>query len=618
MSLLDRRRLPVWAPAAGRVDAVLDGRELALVAQGDGWWAAGEDVPPGTDYRFRLDGGEPLPDPRSMWQPEGVHGPSRTVDPAEFEWSDAGWQPAPLSAAVIYELHVGTFSREGTFEGAIAHLDHLVSLGVTHAELLPVAEFPGDRGWGYDGVDLYAPHHAYGGPAGLVRLVDACHARGLGVLLDVVYNHLGPAGNYLGRFGPYFTDRYSTPWGDAVNLDGRGSEEVRRFVVDNALMWLRDYHFDGLRIDAVHAIVDTSAVHLLEQMAEEVDVLEATTGRHKILIAESDLNDPRVVRPPALGGHGIDAQWSDDFHHALHSVLTGERDGYYADFGRLDDLAQTLRHAFRYRGGRSGFRGRRHGRPIGALSAHHFLGYLQNHDQVGNRAQGERSAALMSHGRLKVGAAVVLLSPFVPMLFAGEEWAASSPFLYFTDHPDPELGKAVSEGRREEFAAFGWSPDDVPDPQAHATFLRSRLDWAEREQPGHAEILDWHRRLIALRRAEPDLADGRLERVDVGFDESAGWLWFSRGTIVVAFNVGAQAIELSLGEGELELASEPGVRLAPGSLSLPPDSVAVMRARRAELSRRRRSSARWGSARESQQPPARESPPSGAPGSATG
>ena len=380
----------------------------------------------------------------------------------------------------IYELHVGTFSPEGTFDGAAARLDHLVDLGVDVVELLPVAQFPGRHGWGYDGVDLYAPHDPYGGPDGLKRLVDACHARGLAVVIDVVYNHLGPAGNYLAEFGPYFTDRYTTPWGTAVNLDGPDSDPVRDFVVGNALMWVRDYHADGLRLDAIHAIVDTSAVHILEELRAQVEALAAELGRQVFLIAESDLNDPKIVHRPELGGYGIDAQWSDDFHHALHAVLTGERTGYYADFGSLDHLAKSLRQAYVYDGGYSPHRRRRHGRSPAGLPPTRFLGYLQNHDQVGNRATGERSSMLLSTGLLKVAAAIVLLGPFVPMLFQGEEWAASTPFLYFTDHDDPELGEAVSEGRRREFAAFGWSPEQVPDPQAPETFEASVLRWDER------------------------------------------------------------------------------------------------------------------------------------------
>jgi maltooligosyltrehalose trehalohydrolase len=405
-------------------------------------------------------------------------------------------------------------------------------------ELMPVAEFSGDRGWGYDGVDLYAPHHAYGGPDGLKRLVDACHAQGIGVVLDVVYNHLGPAGNHLAEFAPYFTDRYATPWGEAVNLDGPESDEVRRFFVDNALMWLRDYHVDGLRLDAVHAIVDTSAVHLLEQLAVETADLSAHLGRPLHLIAESDLNDPRLIRRRETGGYGLDAQWSDDFHHALHAALTGERSGYYEDFGRLSQIATALRRAYVYAGERSGFRQRRHGRPPGDVPGWRFFGYLQNHDQVGNRATGERSSHLMSIERLRIGAALVATAPFVPMFFQGEEWGASTPFLYFTDHRDPELGRAVSHGRRREFASFGWDPDDIPDPQEEKTFLRSKLDWDELEHPHHAELLAWHRSLLALRRSRPELTDGRMDLVEVEADDEAGTLVVRRGRVIVTVRLG--------------------------------------------------------------------------------
>ncbi len=552
-----------------------------MTADLSGWWSA--DVTSaghGTDYAFVLDGGRPLPDPRSLWQPQGVHGPSRVVDHSQYSWQCQRWPVTPLSSAVVYELHVGTFTPEGTFDGAIQRLGHLVDLGVTHLQLMPVGEFSGDRGWGYDGVDLYAPHHAYGGPDGLKRLVDACHSRGLAVLLDVVYNHPGPDGNYLGRFGPYFTDRYATPWGQAVNFDGPGSEEVRRFVCDNALMWLRDYRFDGLRIDAVHAIVDTSAVHILEQLAAEVDELEARLGRHLTLIAESDLNDPRLVTPREAGGYGLDAQWSDDFHHALHAVLTGEREGYYADFGRLADLAKSLRHAYVYDGRYSRFRRRRHGRPVVGLSGHRFLAYLQDHDQIGNRAGGERSSHLMSTGRLKVAAALLLTSPFVPMLFQGEEWGASTPFQYFTSFADQGLGRAVSEGRRREFAAFSWDPEDIPDPQDSRTFQRSRLDWAEPERQPHAGLLDWHRRLIRLRKETPELTSGRLEIVQVAFDETDQWLSVTRHPVVVACNLAghAQAVPIPHGQPpQVLLASTPDIGFKDQGILLPPDTVAVLR-----------------------------------------
>jgi maltooligosyltrehalose trehalohydrolase len=503
-----------------------------------GWFRTdAAEIDAGGDYGFSLDGGPPLPDPRSPWQPHGVHGPSRQVDHSAFAWTDAGWAAPELADVVVYELHVGTFSPEGTFEGAITHLDHLVDLGITAVEVMPVAEFPGRRGWGYDGVHLWAPHSAYGGPDGFKRLVDACHARDLAVVLDVVYNHLGPDGNYLPQFGPYFTDRYSTPWGEAVNFDGPDSDDVRAFVVDNACMWVRDYHVDGLRLDAVHAIVDTSAVHVVEEVADAVHRLAADLGRRAWMVAESDLNDPRVVRDPELGGWGCDAQWSDDFHHALHAVLSGERTGYYADFGSVAQLAKALRQAYVYDGCRSEHRRRRHGRPPTGLAPTRFFGFAQNHDQVGNRATGERSAALMGTGRLKIAAALVLCSPFVPMLFQGEEWGASTPFQYFTDHGDADLGRAVSEGRRREFAAFGWDPDDVPDPQDPETFRRSRLDWDELGRPPHDEVLAWHKELIALRREVPALAGTEVGAPDVRFDEAAGWLVLQRGPLSVVCNL---------------------------------------------------------------------------------
>jgi maltooligosyltrehalose trehalohydrolase len=574
----------VWAPYAGRVDVVLGGldgpagRRVAMNGpDGAGWFRVEvAEAGPGDDYAFSLDGGDPLPDPRSPWQPAGVHGPSRLVDHSAFAWTDGGWEGRPLDGtSLVYELHVGTFSPEGSFDGVVARLDHLVDLGVTHVELMPVAEFPGAHGWGYDGVDLWGVRHAYGGPEGLRRLVDACHARGLAVVLDVVYNHLGPAGNHLGRFGPYFTDRYGTPWGQAVNLDGPDSDAVREFVLGNALMWLRDYHLDGLRLDAVHAIYDLSALHILEELSGRVDELEADTGRKVVLIAESDLNDPRVVRDPAHGGYGVDAQWSDDFHHALHAVLTGERSGYYRDFGSLTQVGKALRQAYVYDGAYSPSRRRRHGRPPSAVPALRFLGYLQTHDQVGNRACGERMGHLVGVERLKVGVALVLCSPFVPMLFAGEEWAASAPFQYFTDHEDPDLGRAVSEGRRREFGAFGWKPEDVPDPQDPATFSRSCLDWSERDRSPHAEVLAWYRDLVRLRRDRPALCDGSFVGLAVRVDEEAGWLVVERGNVSVAANLGPSAAALEVGEGDV-VASSGDVSAAGPVVTLGPDSVAVV------------------------------------------
>ena len=570
----------VWAPLCQRVELQIDGRRLAMTAHSDGWWSAV--APSGNDagkYGFVLDGEGPFPDPRSPWQPDGVHGLSQALDHGTFPWSDQVFEARPLSSAVIYELHVGTFTAQGTLDAAIERLDHLVQLGVTHVELMPVNAYSGSHGWGYDGVGLFAVHHPYGGPEALKRFVNACHSRGLAVLLDVVYNHLGPSGNYLGRFGPYFNHRYATPWGEAINFDGPHCDEVRRFFCDNALMWLRDYHLDGLRLDAVHAILDTSAQPFLEQLALEVSALAAHLGRHLVLIPESDLNDPRLLWSRERGGFGLDAQWSDDFHHALHCVLTRERSGYYEDFGSLQDLAKALRNGFVYDGRFSVHRRRRHGRQHEGLSGCRFLGYLQNHDQIGNRARGERMSHLVSAGRLKIGAALVLTSPFIPMLFQGEEWAASTPFLYFTNHPEPGLAKAVREGRRREFAAFGWSPEKIPDPQAPATFLDSKLNWSELVRPPHADLLQWHRDLVHIRRNESDLTDGRLDALRVNFDETAQWLVVQRGPISVACNLASQrqSIPLMAGRHEILLTSVPDPRPSHEAVELPGDAVAILK-----------------------------------------
>jgi maltooligosyltrehalose trehalohydrolase len=579
----------VWAPGAERVDLVLaEERRPMRRAEPDGdggrtgWWILdAPDLGAGTDYAYSLDGGAPRPDPRSRWQPEGVHGPSRLVDGGDVAPAGEGWRGSHVPSAVLYELHIGTFTDGGTFDAAAARLDYLVELGVTAVSMMPVNAFPGRHGWGYDGVGLFAVQEAYGGPAGLRRFVEACHGRGLGVILDVVYNHLGPGGNYLGEFGPYFTHRHETPWGPAVNLDAAGSDEVRRFFLDNALMWLREYELDGLRLDAVHAIVDTSAVHLLEELAAEVDALSAQLGRPLWLIAESDLNDPRLLWSRERGGYGLDAQWSDDFHHALHAAVTGETDGYYGDFGRLTHLATALKEAYVYAGSHSRYRQRRHGRPPHGLTGHRFLGYIQNHDQIGNRARGERIGHLAGPERQKVAAALVLTAPFIPMLFQGEEWAASSPFQYFTDHDD-ELGGAVREGRRAEFAAFGWDPTDVPDPQDPSTFLRSKLRWSERDASPHREVEAWYRQLIALRRSSPDLLDGRMESVEVDVDERNGTLVLRRGTVTVCCNFSDHERRLAVGDGEagrglvVGLASRDGAALAEGQVTLPGPSAAIL------------------------------------------
>ncbi len=427
----------------------------------EGWWRLRvEEAGAGTDYGFVVnDEAAVYPDPRSLHQPHGVHGLSRVYDQAAFAWTDSGFQPPPLSSAVVYELHVGTFTPEATLDAAIDKLGYLKSLGITHVELMPVAAFAGNHGWGYDGVALFAVHEPYGGPDALKRFVDAAHEARLAVLLDVVYNHFGPSGNYAGKFGPYVVDTHHTPWGGAVNLEGKWSHQVRRFFCDNALMWMRDFHMDGLRLDAVHAFVDRSAIHFLEQLSVETKHLEATLGRGKVLIAESDSNDPRIVTAREAGGYGIDAQWSDDFHHALFAWLyPGPAEGYYSDFGTLGQLADAIENTFVYDGVFSKHRKRAHGRVPRNLSQHRFLGFIQNHDQIGNRAVGERLHESVGIERAKIAAAIVFLSPFVPMIFQGEEWAASSPFQYFADHEDPELARAVSEGRRKEFEAFGWDP----------------------------------------------------------------------------------------------------------------------------------------------------------------
>jgi maltooligosyltrehalose trehalohydrolase len=535
--------IEVWAPLARTLHVEVFDKRFALQKCDHDWWKCKFDLHHGVDYTFVLDGQVNVPDPRSFWQPHGVHGPSRYVDHTLFKWSDHNWQARPLESALIYELHVGTFTDEGTFDAAVGKLDHLTDLGVTHVELMPVAAFQGKRGWGYDGVSLFAPHEAYGGPIALKRLVDACHARGLAVLLDVVYNHLGPSGNYLPQFGPYFSERHSTPWGKAINFDGRDSDEVRRYFCDNALMWLRDYHFDGLRLDAVHAIIDTSAVPFLEQLATEVADLKAHLGRHLVLIAESDLNDPRVIRPPQLGGFGIDAQWSDDIHHSLHTVLTGEHEGYYEDFGSLEHLSISMRCPYVYAGGRSEHRRRTHGRAPLGLNGRQFIAYLQNHDQLGNRARGERLCQLTNRNLAKVGAALILTSPYVPMLFQGEEWASTSPFLYFVDFEDePELAKSVAEGRCREFESFGWAPDEIPNPNLEISFLKSKLRWDELKDEPHAEMLSWYKSIIKLRRNLSALTNGHLNLTSSKFNEEENWLSVERRPLKILCNFSSEEV----------------------------------------------------------------------------
>ncbi|MGI8458170.1 MAG: malto-oligosyltrehalose trehalohydrolase [Propionibacteriaceae bacterium] len=552
--------LQLWAPAVERVTMVIGSHRLPMERADDGWWRVPElpaDVATGdVDYGFLLDDDtDPVPDPRSRRQPGGVHELSRTFDPSAYAWGDELWTGRQLAGGVIYELHVGTFTTQGTLLSAIDRLDHLVALGIDFVELMPVNAFNGPWGWGYDGVLWYAVHEAYGGPAAYQRFVDACHQRGIGVIQDVVYNHLGPSGNYLPRFGPYFAQASNT-WGDAINLDGEDSDDVRDYIIGNALMWLKDYHVDGLRLDAVHALVDTRATHILEEIATEVEVLSSFLGRPLTLIAESDLNDPRLISSREAGGYGLTAQWSDDFHHALYVSLTGDTAGYYADFDTLSALGKVYENGFFHDGTRSSFRGRSHGNKIDTLRTptYRLVVCSDNHDQIGNRAAGERLWDKLDPAQLGIAAMLTLLSPFTPMIFMGEEWGASTPWQFFTSHPEPELAAAVSEGRKEEFAQMGWDLDTVPNPQDPETFTRSKLDWDEAGDSPHAEVLDVYTRLLEVRRTYSDLTDPRFDRGRASSDDDAGWLMIERGEIVLAVNFSDTPTSCELpGEGELLL-----------------------------------------------------------------
>ena len=574
-------RFEVWAPLPKKVAVRVGGKVLPMQEPDDqGWWRLDVDeAGPAANYGFLIDGEDKCyPDPRSPWQPEGVHGMSRLYDQRAFAWSDGNFQPRPLASAVIYELHVGTFTHDGTLDAAISGLDYLLSLGITHVELMPVASFAGHHGWGYDGVALFAVHEPYGGPDALKRFVDAAHEKGLAVLLDVVYNHFGPVGNYTGKFGPYLNDAHRTPWGGAVNLEEEWSHQVRRYFCDNALMWMRDYHIDGLRLDAVHAFVDRSAIHFLEQLSAEVETLSATLGRQLVVIAESDLNDARVVTPREGGGLGMDAQWSDDFHHALFAVLRdGNADGYYVDFGAMSQLAKALEQSFVYDGTYSCYRNRMHGKAAGHVPQHRFLGYIQNHDQVGNRALGDRLRESVGFDRAKVAAAVVLLSPFVPMIFQGEEWASSSPFQYFADHDDPEMARLVAEGRKKEFAAFGWAPELIPNPEARETFERSKLKWDEMGRGEHAQMLEWYRELIRLRRETPALNVAESGQTHVTYDEQGKSFSMTRGSITLCCNLGKGECRVEpLENCQLILSSRAGIALTDGAVVLSPDTAVVL------------------------------------------
>jgi len=576
-------RFDIWAPEAKDVVLLAGGQRYTMTraTSGPGGWWTAADAPAGgdVDYGYLLDGDDsPLPDPRSRRQPEGVHSLSRTFDPRAHQWADGGWSGRELQGSVIYELHLGTFTPEGTLDAAAGKLDYLADLGVDFVELLPVNGFNGTHNWGYDGVLWYTVHEGYGGPASYQRFVDAAHAAGLGVIQDVVYNHLGPSGNYLPRFGPYLKSGEGNTWGDSVNLDGPGSDVVRSYILDNAAMWLRDYHVDGLRLDAVHAFKDERAVHLLEDFGALADAVAAETGRPATMIAESDLNNPRLLYPRDANGYGLAGQWSDDFHHAVHVNVSGETTGYYEDFGSLGALAKVLEKGFFHDGSYSSFRERHHGRPINTGLVHPAALVVcnQNHDQIGNRAKGDRLSQTLGYGQLAVAAVATLTAPFTPMLFMGEEYGASTPWQFFTSHPEPDLGKATAEGRIKEFERMGWDPDVVPDPQDPETFTRSKLNWAEASEGDHARLLDLYRELIALRRSTPDLTDGGFADTAVDFSEDEGWLLLRRGGTEVALNFSAEARTVSVTGSSLGLATDDAVALDGGTLSLPGHSAGIV------------------------------------------
>ena len=547
-------RFRVWAPFARSVAVHIvfpDDRVIPMRPEGQGWFVVGADKADGrTRYYYRLEAdrtetasgslNNEYPDPASRFQPDGVHGPSQVVAD-DFTWHDRNWRGLPLEQHIIYELHVGTFTAEGTLEAIIRRLDMLVDLGVTAVELMPIAQFPGKRNWGYDGVYPFAVQNSYGGPRGLKTLIDACHGRGLAVILDVVYNHLGPEGNYLRQYGPYFTDFYRTPWGEAINFDGPHSDHVRRYFTENVLQWLDEFHVDALRLDAVHAILDFSARPFLEELGRNVHALGEKVNRQIYLFAESALNDTRIVRSRDLGGFALDAQWNDDFHHALHTVLTGEKDGYYQDFGKTDDLARSWSEGFVYSGQYSCFRQRCHGNNSRNIPARRFIVFSQNHDQVGNRMRGERSSQLMTEEKLKLAAAAVLLSPYIPLLFMGQEYGEKAPFQYFVSHGDPDLVDAVRRGRRREFEAFNWL-EEPPDPQDEMTFRRCKINPLLRKNEHHRQLLDFYRELIRLRRRIPALFHLSKKRqrvfVPVESDVLYAYRWFEDSTVLLIFNFG--------------------------------------------------------------------------------
>jgi len=570
-------RFRLWAPRPARVGLRLltpAGRLIAMEAREGGYFEAlVDDAGPGTTYYYQVEDRD-RPDPASRFQPDGVHGPSQVVDP-RFEWHDAGWAGLPIAHYILYELHVGTFTRAGTFDAVIPYLPYLRNLGVTAIELMPVAQFPGVRNWGYDGVLPFAAQNSYGGPGGLQRLVDACHQQGLAVVLDVVYNHLGPEGNYFAEFAPYFTGKYKTPWGPAVNFDGADSDEVRRFFVENALYWVAECHVDGLRLDAVHAIHDESASPFLAELGEAVHREADRLHRQIEVIAESSLNDTRIIRPRESGGMGLDAQWNDDFHHSLRTLLTSDRGGYYQDFGELAHLAKTYREGFVYSGQYSRFRRCRHGNSSAGRPARQFVVFSQNHDQVGNRMLGERLTRLVPFDSLKLAAGAVLLSPFIPLLFMGEEYGETAPFLYFVSHSDARLIHAVRAGRKKEFEAFAWQ-GEPPDPQDDRTFQQSKLNHELRDEPTNGRLLDFYRELIRLRKSLSPLAQLSKEQMEVTLLEAERVLclrrWHGSDEVLVllcfSVSIVTAALPMPAGSWRKVLDSSGPSWLGPGS-SLP-------------------------------------------------
>ena len=547
-----RTQFRVWAPKATKVEVRLLGapeRYIALDSAEDGYFGAiVSDAGPGTSYLMRVNNQAERPDPASRYQPFGVHKPSQVVDPRSFSWHHANWSGLDLAQYVLYELHVGTYTKEGTFDAIVPRLDELKSLGITALELMPVAQFPGNRNWGYDGVYPFAVQASYGGPDGLLRLVDACHQCEMAVVLDVVYNHLGPEGNYLSDFGSYFTDLYRTPWGQAVNFDGEQSDEVVSFFIQNALYWLREFHIDALRLDAIHGIVDRNARPFLQLLAAEVDSLARRTGRKLFLIAESDLNDSRFLLPRAQNGYGLHAQWNDDFHHAVHVLMTGEQNGYYQDFGTVAQLAKAFTEGYIYTGEYSEFRKRRHGNSSSEVQAEQFVVFTQNHDQVGNRMLGERLSRLISFEAQKLCAGLLVLSPFLPLIFMGEEYGETNPFLYFTSHSDPDLIDAVRRGRKEEFAAFAWQ-GEPPDPQAESTFLNSKLNSERAQEDPHRTLRALYKELLRLRSCLPALSHLNKEANRVHAFEEQKALLVLRGShespALIAFNLGDHETSLT-------------------------------------------------------------------------